>query len=50
MNTRNMVRIGLVVLWAALLVGYVFTHSRGLFLASVAVIVVQVVVQSSWRR
>ena len=45
-----MVRIGLVVLWAVLFVGYLMTHALWLLLASVAVIVAQVVILSSLRR
>jgi hypothetical protein len=49
-DTRNLVRIGLVVLWAVLLLAYVVTHSALFLIASIVVIVLQVVLMGTLRR
>ena len=50
MSQRDLVRIGLVVLWAVLLLAYVVTHSALFLVVSIVVIVLQVVLTGMLRR
>jgi hypothetical protein len=49
-GTQNLVRVGLVVLWAVLFLAYMVTHAQAFLVASVLVIVAQVIVASLMRR
>ncbi len=50
MKQRDLVRVGLVVLWAVLLLAYVVTHSALFLVASIVVIALQVVSTGMLRR
>ena len=50
MNNRNLVVVGGVVVWAAVMIAYLATGVRWLFYLAIIIIVAQVVVSTQMRR